>query len=169
MQVRVVACDVDHLAAALDDPQALSARVGAAIAPGLIEGEWREAFRFARDELARRPSELAGWWTALFVLDGPSVVCGMGGFKGPPGAAGVVEIGYSIAPPLRGRGLATLAAQELVRIAFADPRVRAVQAHTLAERNSSTRVLEKAGFRFVAEVIDPAEHPDPIWRWRLDR
>jgi ribosomal-protein-alanine N-acetyltransferase len=168
MRVEIVPCDVDHLAAALEDQARLAARVGASVAEGLIEEEFRPAFQFARDELLRRP-EMSGWGTALFVLDAPRTICGMGGYKGPPDGEGVVEIGYSIAPSLRGRGLATAAARELVRLAFADARVQWVRAHTLAQRNASTRVLEKLGFAWVAELVDPAEHPDPIWRWRLDR
>ena len=168
MRVQVITCDADHLAAAVDEPPALAARLGAAVPEGLIEDEFRASFRSAREELLRRPETL-GWGTALFLLEEPRVICGMGGYKGPPDDGGVVEIGYSIAPSLRGRGLATEAAGELVRMAFADPRVRWVRAHTLAEPNASTRVLEKLGFCKIGELIDPAEHPDPIWRWRLDR
>jgi RimJ/RimL family protein N-acetyltransferase len=164
-----VPCDIDHLTAAIDDPRALGARLEAGIADELIESEWHDAFRFARAELERRP-EIYGWWTALLLLDEPRLICGMGGFKGPPEADGTVEIGYSIAPALRGRGLATLAARELVRIAFADPRVKRVQAHTLAEPNASTRVLEKIGLVKVAELTDPDEADGPpVWRWRLER
>jgi len=168
VRVEIVPCDVDHLAAAIDDPAALAARVGAAVPEGLIDDAFRGAFQFARDRLSRQP-EIFGWWTALFVLAEPRTICGMGGFTGPPDADGVVEIGYSIAPSLRGRGLATAAARELVRSAFADARVNWVRAHTLAQHNPSTLVLEKVGFRKIGELIDPAEHPDPIWRWRLDR
>ena len=168
MTVEIVPCDTAHLAAAIEDVSALAALVGGEVAPGLIEDEFRGDFRFALAELQRRP-ELSGWWTALFVQPSPRTVCGMGGFRGPPDASGMVEIGYSIAPGLRGRGLATEAARELVRIALADARVRWIQAHTLAQANASTRVLEKLGFRKVAELLDPKEHPDPIWRWRLDR
>lgn len=168
MPLQIIPCDADHLAAAVEDPAALAVRVGCAIAEGLIEEEFRADFRFAREELLRRP-ELYGWWTALFVQPAPRLVCGMGGFRGPPDADGMVEIGYSIAPALRGRGLATEAARELLRTAFADARVRWVRAHTLAQPNASTRVLEKLGFGKVGELLDPKEHPDPIWRWRLDR
>jgi [ribosomal protein S5]-alanine N-acetyltransferase len=96
-------------------------------------------------------------------------VCGMGGFKGPPREDGSVELGYSIAASLRGRGLATLAAKELLRIAWGRPNVRTVYAHTLAERNASTRVLEKAGFTFVAEMLVPEEGVFPVWRWKIER
>jgi RimJ/RimL family protein N-acetyltransferase len=168
VKLEVVACDAEHLRAALDDVPALAQRLGAAVAEDLITEEFRESFRYSQQELLRRP-EIFGWWTALFVLDEPRVVCGAGGFRGPPSQDGMVEIGYSIAPAWRGKGLATAAAHELVRISLADPRVVYVQAHTLAQPNPSTRVLEKAGFRRVAQLIDPMEHPGPIWRWRLDR
>lgn len=167
MTVRPLPCDAEHLRAAIDDPAALAARLGMAIAPGLIENEFREAFRSSQAELTEHP-ERVGWSTTFFVLD-EGLVCGIGGFKGPPDENGSVEIGYSIAPGLRGQGLASAAAHELVRTALADSRVRVVVAHTLAEPNASTRVLEKNGFRKIAELIDPKEHDGPIWRWRLDR
>jgi ribosomal-protein-alanine N-acetyltransferase len=152
--MEILHCDVARLQALLDNPGAL------------FDPEFEPAFRFAIDELKKRP-ELFGFWTTLFVHEGE--VCGVGGFKGPPDADGVVEIGYSIAPDKRCRGLATDAARELVRIAFADPRVRTVRAHTLAARNASVRVLEKNDFAFVKELIDPKEHDGPIWRWELQR
>jgi [ribosomal protein S5]-alanine N-acetyltransferase len=79
---------------------------------------------------------------------------------------GVVEIGYEIAESRRGRGLATLAVRAMVAEAFADPRVGAVIAHTLAERNASNRVLEKCGFRFDGEAL---ERGRVVWRFSLAR
>ena len=152
--MEIVHCDIAKLEELLANPR------------GLYDPEFEPAFRSSLEELRQKP-ELFGFWTALFVQDGE--VCGVGGYKGPPDADGVVEIGYSIAAELRGRGLATAAARELVRIAFADARVRTVRAHTLAERNASVRVLEKNGFAFVRELIDPKEHEGPIWRWELQR
>jgi hypothetical protein len=55
MRIQIVPCDTEHLAAALEDPAALAARLRATIADGVIEREWQDAFRFARDELVRRP------------------------------------------------------------------------------------------------------------------
>ena len=46
---------------------------------------------------------------------------GNGGFKGPPSASGVVEIGYSILPAFQRRGFATEAARCLMAAAFALP------------------------------------------------
>ncbi|HTG45810.1 MAG TPA: GNAT family N-acetyltransferase [Verrucomicrobiae bacterium] len=85
------------------------------------------------------------------------------GFKGPPGADGVVEIAYGVAPEHQGKGYGTEAAEALVNFAVKDPRVRVVRAHTLPQASASTRVLAKCGFRKVDEVIDPED--GLVWRW----
>jgi len=85
------------------------------------------------------------------------------GFKGPPGADGVVEIAYGVADEAPGKGYATEAAAALVEYAFSDDKVRVVRAHTLPEPNASTRVLTKCGFQRVGEVVDPGD--GLVWRW----
>ena len=104
------------------------------------------------------------WGSRFFVSGDPPELVGWGGFKGPP-EDGVVELGYEIAEARRGRGLATAATRALLEEAFADDRVSAVIAHTLAERNASNRVLEKAGFQLDGE----AEEDRTVWRFRLRR
>lgn len=91
------------------------------------------------------------------------VAVGNCGFKGPPGADGVVEIAYGIASDHQGKGYATEAAEALVAFAFGSGRVRAVRAHTLPESNASARVLTKCHFRRIGEVIDPED--GLVWRW----
>src|SRR6187551_1748328 len=85
-------------------------------------------------------------------------IVGFCSFKGPP-TDGVVEIGYGIAPDEQGKGYATEAARALVEFARAFREVRVIRAHTLAEGAASKRVLEKCGFQFVGEVIDPEDGP----------
>jgi ribosomal-protein-alanine N-acetyltransferase len=92
---------------------------------------------------------------------------GWGGYKGAPSDDGEVEIGYAIAPTFRGRGLATLAAQTIIARAFEAPRVNAILAHTLPEKNASVRVLEKLRFVFAGGVEE--EGHGRVWRWRLRR
>ncbi len=99
---------------------------------------------------------------SLVLRDG-DVVIGNAGFKGPPGADGVVEIAYGVAPEHQGKGYATEAAQALATYAFAIGRVRVVRAHTLPEPNASARVLTKCGFHRIGEVIDPED--GLVWRW----
>ena len=89
----------------------------------------------------------------------------MGRFKGPP-RDGVVELGYEIAENRQGRGLATAATRAMLAEAFADEEVSLVIAHTLAERNASSRVLEKAGFVYDGEAREGSE---VIWRYSRPR
>lgn len=104
-------------------------------------------------------------WIHGFVLvhQATESVIGKCGFKGPPGADGVVEIAYGVAPEHQGKGYATEAATALVSYAFSHAQVRVVRAHTLPESNASTRVLTKCGFQRVGEVIDPDD--GLVWRW----
>ncbi|HAV62507.1 MAG TPA: GNAT family N-acetyltransferase [Verrucomicrobiales bacterium] len=103
-------------------------------------------------------------WLGYVVVDADSGrAVGTVGFKGNPGPEGDVEIAYGTLPECTGRGFATAAARELVHIAAGQPGVFRVIAHTLPERNASCRVLEKAGFRRVGEVIDPED--GRVWRW----
>src|SRR6266446_6978677 len=76
-----------------------------------------------------------------------NILIGMGGFPGPPDSDGVAEI-----------------ANGLIDFASQDKSVRLLRAHTLAETNASTRVLEKCGFEKISERVDP-ENNVPIWRW----
>jgi RimJ/RimL family protein N-acetyltransferase len=123
-------------------------------------------------------AELSAAWLALLEGSGPAdpwihgfmlvqrasgSVVGRCGFKGPPGADGVVEIAYGVAAEHRGQGYATETAEALVTYAFSSGRVDVVRAHTLPEPNASTRVLTKCGFRRVGEVIDPED--GLVWRW----
>ena len=104
-------------------------------------------------------------WTHGFYLvhrDSETVV-GKVGFKGPPGADGVVEIAYGVGPEYQGKGYATEAAEALTAYAFSSGKVRVVRAHTLPESNASARVLTKCGFRRIGEVIDPED--GLVWRW----
>jgi RimJ/RimL family protein N-acetyltransferase len=55
----------------------------------------------------------------------------------------------------------------MIDYAFAHEEVKAVIAHTLAEKNASNSVLQKVGMKFIAEVDDPEE--GKIWRWQISR
>jgi RimJ/RimL family protein N-acetyltransferase len=95
-------------------------------------------------------------------------VVGSCAFKGPPDAEGVVEIAYGIEPEHEGRGYATEAAQGLVAFCKTNDEVRRVWAHTLSDTGASARVLLKAGFQFVGEVVDPEDGLVSRWEKALD-
>jgi RimJ/RimL family protein N-acetyltransferase len=79
----------------------------------------------------------------------------------------MVEIGYEVIEPYRNKGFATEIALALVKNAFEYKDVNLVQAHTLADKNPSTKVLVKCGFQWVEEVEE--EEDGTIWKWELKR
>ena len=161
--VRVIPAELHLLDAALAGDDALAGAVGRPVAPGWVT--FTEALQPTRDALAANGGDTR-WASRFFLTNDPPELVGWGGFKGPPDEDGVVELGYEISEARAGRGLATAAARAMVDEAFADDSVTAVIAHTLAERNASNRVLEKAGFSFDGEAEEDAER---VWRFRLDR
>jgi RimJ/RimL family protein N-acetyltransferase len=163
-RVTLLVPDISTLNAAIDGAESLSAALhGYEVAEGWAV--FPEALPSTRDALADDPGS-ARWGTRLFVLNEPPVLVGWGGFKGPP-VDGMVELGFAVAPGLRGRGIATDAVRQMLRDAFSDLEVQAVVAHTLAKPGPSTGVLEKTGFVFDGEVTD--EEDGRLWRWRHDR
>lgn len=92
--------------------------------------------------LVHRPA----WWIHQIVLD--AVVVGDIGFHGPPPAEPPyeVEIGYLVVPGLRGRGVATQACAQLLRLAWLEG-ADVVLAETEPGNVASERVLEKNGFQ----------------------
>ena len=163
-RLKLVDGTLELLSAALEGRGALERLLGVSVAEGW-EG-FPEALPVLRAAYEGNP-EGHPWGSSFFIELEVHTLVGFGGFKGPPSPDGVVEVGYAIAPAFRGRGLATDAVIQLVQRAFADAAVRAVDAYTLGHDNPSTGVLQKTGFRRIAELIDPDE--GAIWQWRLDR
>jgi ribosomal-protein-alanine N-acetyltransferase len=168
-RLQLIPCELHHFEAVLTDQRQLEQMLGVTVFddwfdfPGVAG---IEAMRFMHEYLKANPDAL-GWWTHLFVHAKDKVLIGLGGYKGKADETGMVEIGYAIIPAYRGRGLATEAAQGLIDHAFTHEHVKRVDAHTLAERNASTRVLEKLGMKFMGAVNDP--HVGEVWHWNLQR
>jgi [ribosomal protein S5]-alanine N-acetyltransferase len=163
-RLRLVDGTLALLSAALEGRNALEGLLGVSVAE-----DWEgfpEALPILRASYEKKP-EGHPWGSLFFVEPERRTLVGFGGFKGPPSPDGVVEIGYAIAPAFRGQGLATDAVAQMVQRAFADAAVRAVDAHTLGQDNPSTRVLQRTGFRKIAEIEDPDD--GAIWQWRLER
>lgn len=163
-RLKLVDGNLELLTAAVAGAAALEALLGVSVADGWAG--FPEALPVLCAGYSKQP-EAHEWGSLFFVEPEARMLVGLGGFKGAPSPEGVVEIGYAIAPAFRGQGLATDAVAQMVRRAFEDAAVRAVDAHTLGQANPSTRVLEKSGFRKFGEVSDPDE--GVIWHWRLER
>lgn len=162
MQVRLLSID-ESLLASLDSPEAFRRVAGSEVGEHLDLA--REVVEMTVD-LVRDGDMEPPWGGYLVVSPDSNGVVGAAGFKGGPGADGAVEIAYYTFPAFEGRGIASAAAVRLVELAGESADVRAVVAHTLPERNASCRILEKTGFRYEGEVLDPED--GPVWRWRRD-
>ena len=88
--------------------------------------------------------------TWLIAVDG--IIVGELGTKGPPDAAGEVEIGYGLAAPSRRRGIGTRAVTALVGWLLAQDDIQGVTAHVDPANTPSVRLLARVGFRHVGTV-----------------
>lgn len=102
------------------------------------------------------------WIGYLAIEDG--ICVGTCGFKSPP-QSNRVEIAYFTFPEHESRGVATRMASELIRLAKRTKPAVTVTAQTLPEKNASTSILQKLGFRLVGSI----EHPEDglVWEWQL--
>jgi RimJ/RimL family protein N-acetyltransferase len=163
------ACAPDQLLALIEQPERFEHVVGLPVAEGLhgfyasgdVSPRWLAALREAS---GRGPDP---WRFGFFVVHREHArVIGSAGYKGPPDAAGMVEIAYGIVPSYEGQGYATEAAAALVTFAC-DHGALLLRAHTLPVANASGRILLKCGFQNVGSVIDPED--GPVWRWERGR
>lgn len=89
-------------------------------------------------------------WTYVIVRREPTrVLVGEIGYKGPPNAESVVEIGYALLPEARRNGYASEAVRALVRWALQREDVLRVTAETIIGNDASERVLQRCGFRLI--------------------
>jgi len=164
--LKLILHDPKHVLALIESPGAYAASSGYPPANGLrdffiskeVSPEW-----LAKLQSATTTDPWTHGFGVVHKVSG--LVIGAGGFKGPPGADGAVEIAYGIVPDYQGNGYATEVAQALVAFARSAGNVRAIRAHTLPEKNASTRVLTKCGFKQVGEFNDPED--GLVWRWEL--
>ena len=77
---------------------------------------------------------------------------------------GTVELAYYTFPGFEGRGIGTAMARFTLDRAIVLQDVRRVTAHTAAEHNASTRILEKIGMRFVCEEMEDGV---AVWLWQI--
>jgi len=152
-----------HLRALIRSETEFEDTAGLRVADGIREQMLSASVDFiARLENGKQPDP---WQFGFAIIhQGENVLIGTCGFPGPPDPDGVAEIAYGIAPAYQGRGYATEAARALIEFATKDPRVETIRAHTLAETNASTRVLQKCGLKKIGDAVDP-ENGLPVWRW----
>ncbi|HEY3243339.1 MAG TPA: GNAT family N-acetyltransferase [Phycisphaerae bacterium] len=141
---------------ALRGNEALGMRLHARVPPEWPPAAMADIMAFTAEQLTRCP-EQAGWWIWYWVERASSerVLIGNGGFKGPPNARGMVEIGYSMLDQYQNRGYASEAVGSLIAWAFQQPAVLRVEGETYPELAGSIRVMQKNGMVLGGAGIDP--------------
>jgi RimJ/RimL family protein N-acetyltransferase len=86
----------------------------------------------------------ARWIAQAAVAEPEGIVAGYAGFHGPPGEAGMVEVGHTVVPEFRGQGYARAMLAELLRRAAAEPAVRIVR--TTIRPGNAASLATIAGF-----------------------
>jgi RimJ/RimL family protein N-acetyltransferase len=140
------------------DLAAASAGAGVALTPYLRDERWLWEIRLA--DIARDPAS-ADWIARAAVADG--VVVGHGGFHGPPDAAGIVEVAYSVDPEHRRKGYAKAMLRALLERADADPAVTAVRASIRPDNAGSRATIAGFGFKKVGEQWDPEDGLEDVY------
>jgi RimJ/RimL family protein N-acetyltransferase len=155
--------DAPALAAAIADER---------IVRNLATAPWPYRLRDAEAYLAQPRNPLLSSFLIFERTDGEPRLVGSCGLARRP--SGAVELGYWIARPFWGRGLATEASSALVDIARA-LRLPRLQASHFIDNPASGRVLEKLGFEalgIIALRLSCArneEAPARMFRLELDR
>ncbi|PFG41026.1 RimJ/RimL family protein N-acetyltransferase [Georgenia soli] len=73
------------------------------------------------------------------------------------------ELGWSLDPAHAGRGLATEAVRELIRLCFEELRLRRVTANCFAENEASWRLMERVGMRRELYTVRESLHRSKGW------
>ncbi len=107
-----------------------------------------DALAFLTD-VHRAPLFTPGHWIQLGIAEPETdaLVGDIGLYLSDDGSAG--EVGFTLQPAAQGRGLATLAVRQALRLLFSATRAAHVVGITDARNLPSVRLLERMGFEFV--------------------
>ena len=151
-----------HVRTELEVPGKLCLMLDATVSPAWPSGEYdRDAMEFFLSRFEEGGESVEGWygWYALGPGNGGAsrALVGAGGYFGPPGEDGTVEIGYSVLPEWQRQGYASEIVRILLAHAFTFPMVSRVIAHTSADNAASIKVLLSAGFLIAGAGEDPGK------------
>jgi [ribosomal protein S5]-alanine N-acetyltransferase len=152
--VRLVLLHRDALEAlARADAAGAAQAIGLPVPPAFVEDTWLWNYRL--QQVVADPS-CAPWLVRAVVVrcdDGEEVIPGYAGFHGPPDGRGMVEIGYTVLPEYRRRGLARAAVAELLAFA-ADHGATIIRASVSPGNAPSLGLIASYGFAQVGEQFD---------------
>jgi [ribosomal protein S5]-alanine N-acetyltransferase len=130
-----------------------SEAAGVRLTPYFVTERARGLWRLRADQVDADP-ESGRWIARAAVAEPEGEVVGHAGFHGPPDAAGMVEIGYSVDPAWRRRGYATAMLRELLQRAAGEPEVRSVRATISPDNEASLATIAGFGFTSNGEQWD---------------
>ncbi|MFI7108874.1 GNAT family N-acetyltransferase [Nonomuraea sp. NPDC050227] len=153
-QVRFVELSSTAMSALLDgDLATASDAAGVALTDYFVTDRARWLWRIRIDQMAADPDQAP--WMARQAVTGPEgVVIGHAGFHGPPDEAGMVEIGYAVAPEFRRQGYGRAILIELLHRAAAEPTIKTVRATISPDNAASLATIAGFGFVKVGEDWD---------------
>jgi [ribosomal protein S5]-alanine N-acetyltransferase len=161
--VRLVALSPAVVSALADaDLERASTIAGLALTPYFVAEDGLFLWRFRRRQIATDPAS-ARWIARAVVEQATDAVVGFAGFHGPPDAAGMVEVGYSIDPAWRRRGFARAALEALLERAATEPSVHTVRASVRPDNPASRALILGRGFVQVGEQWDDRDGVEIIY------
>ena len=121
------------------------------------------ARRFVGQFLAQQAESPRWRWQLAVVLAQTGRLIGSCGIRMDAPEARTGNIGYELDPYHWGRGYATEAAREILRLGFADLRLQRIWAWCLAENEASARVLERIGLLHIERKLAADHFKDRDW------
>ncbi len=149
------------------DFDAASAEMGALV-PRTLREDLVDFLHYRIPALEADPS-IQPWIGRAIVAtlpDGRREAIGTIGFHGPPDESGRVEIGYSVEPSWRGRGVATECVAALLAWAEAQG-ISRFRASVAPGNDASLAIIRRLGFREVGSQIDEIDGLELVFE--LDR
>jgi RimJ/RimL family protein N-acetyltransferase len=134
-----------------DDLAAARAETGYELGDAFLTDAAKWLWQYRVDQMAADPTSIG--WLVKLVLSEPGVV-GYAGFHGPPDAAGMVEIGYTVDPQYRRQGYARAIVAALLELAASKPEVHTVRASISPTNAASLATIAGFGFLEAGEQWD---------------
>jgi len=134
-----------------DDLAAARAEAGYELGDAFLTDAAKWLWQYRVDQMAADPTSIG--WLVKLVLSEPGVV-GYAGFHGPPDAAGMVEIGYTVDPQYRRQGYARAIVAALLELAASKPEVHTVRASISPTNAASLATIAGFGFLEAGEQWD---------------
>ncbi|WP_189171199.1 GNAT family N-acetyltransferase [Pilimelia anulata] len=132
------------------------------LTPLFLDPASRGIWRMRSEQIAADPAS-AGWVNGVVWCEREQVAVGHAGYHGPPDAAGMVEIGYTVDPAYRRRGYALAALAALLARAAREPGVRTARVSIRPDNVASYRLAARFGFTAVGEQWDEEDGLEIIY------